>query len=247
MKILLTGDPDRVEEFMKFDLPDAEIEIVLPEDIPFVPEGMEEEEFFEEEVEDADFSEFDLIIDLNLDEDPSRMDSYITFGAKAIMGCAVKMNLAEIAEHAWAEVTIPFFGMNALPTFIHRERLELSLYDETEDEVLEAYMKALALNYEVVEDRAGMVTPRVVCMIINEACFVLQEGTSDIAGVDRAMKLGTNYPRGPFEWADAIGPRNVFETLLGMARETGDSRYKVAPLLRNMALKRRTFLQTQEA
>lgn len=87
-----------------------------------------------------------------------------------------------------------------------------------------------------------MVSARVVCMIINEAAFVLGEGTAEAAAVDNAMRLGTNYPEGPFAWADKIGLDNVFELLEALLTQTGDSRYKIAPALRQHLLRDTAFI-----
>ena len=60
-----------------------------------------------------------------------------------------------------------------------------------------------------VDDIPGMVTPRTLVMIINEAACALEEGVSNQDSIDIAMKLGTNYPKGPFEWAEAIGWQRI--------------------------------------
>ncbi|MEO5650820.1 MAG: 3-hydroxyacyl-CoA dehydrogenase family protein, partial [Ginsengibacter sp.] len=54
---------------------------------------------------------------------------------------------------------------------------------------------------------------RVISMIINEAFYTLKENVSTKKEIDLAMKLGTNYPFGPFEWAEKIGLENVFNLL----------------------------------
>ena len=77
-----------------------------------------------------------------------------------------------------------------------------------------------------------MVTPRVVLMIINEAYFPVQEGTASKDAINQAMKLGTNYPMGPFEWCVKIGIKDVYEMLEAMYQDTGDERYKICPLLK---------------
>ena len=105
------------------------------------------------------------------------------------------------------------------------------MLDHADHMILEATLKTLGLDYELIEDQVGMVAARVVCMIINEAGFVLGEGTADIAAVDQAMKLGTNYPQGPFEWCDAIGVYNVVEVLEALQSRFGDGKYKIAPAL----------------
>ena len=66
---------------------------------------------------------------------------------------------------------------------------------------------------EWVPDEPGFITARVISMIINEAWFALEEGVSTIEEIDTAMKLGTNYPYGPFEWANQIGLKNVYALL----------------------------------
>ena len=66
-------------------------------------------------------------------------------------------------------------------------------------------------------------------MIINEAWFAYADGVSTQQDIDLAMKLGTNYPYGPFEWGNKIGLNNIINLLLSMSEE--NSRYAPAPLL----------------
>ena len=90
------------------------------------------------------------------------------------------------------------------------------------------------LNIEAIHviDRVGMVTPRVIFMMINEAYYTLQEGTANKEDINIAMKLGTNYPYGPFEWAEKTGIRHVAETLEALYEDTHDERYRICPLLK---------------
>jgi 3-hydroxybutyryl-CoA dehydrogenase len=97
---------------------------------------------------------------------------------------------------------------------------------------LEELCSQLQSKFLVVDDRVGMVTPRVICMIINEAYFTLQEGTASREDIDLGMKLGTNYPFGPFEWCERIGIRHVFELLEAVYEDTKDERYRICPLLK---------------
>ncbi len=55
------------------------------------------------------------------------------------------------------------------------------------------------------------------------------------------MKLGTSYPRGPFEWANLIGVSRVYEVLEAMWQDTHEERYKVCPLLKTMYLRGESF------
>jgi len=88
----------------------------------------------------------------------------------------------------------------------------------------------LVTEFVCVEDRVGLVTPRVICMVINEAYYTLEEGTATRNDIDLAMKLGTNYPYDPFEWAKRIGIKNVIELLEAVYSDTQDDRYKVCSL-----------------
>lgn len=77
-----------------------------------------------------------------------------------------------------------------------------------------------------------MVTPRILMMIINEAYYTVQEGTAGKLDIDTAMKLGTAYPHGPFEWLQQIGIRDVYEVLDALYQDTREERYKICPLLK---------------
>jgi len=94
---------------------------------------------------------------------------------------------------------------------------------------------------EVVEDRMGLVSARVLVMIVNEAAFAFMEGVADPSDIDTAMKLGTNYPHGPLEWADRIGLDLVVGLLQALYDEYGEERYRPCVLLRQYARAARTF------
>jgi 3-hydroxybutyryl-CoA dehydrogenase len=135
----------------------------------------------------------------------------------------------------------PVFGLCLMPTLIDRKYLEISYQHKDHSAFLTDICQKLGTEYRIVEDRVGLVTPRVICMIINEACYTLQEGTASIRDIDLGMKLGTNYPHGPFEWANAIGINRVYETLEALHQDTREERYKVCPLLKTMYLKGDSF------
>jgi 3-hydroxybutyryl-CoA dehydrogenase len=125
---------------------------------------------------------------------------------------------------AEARLSNPVFGFCGLPGFFNREILEVT-DDNKQTSPLTAISEKLNFKAIRVKDQVGMVTPRVVAMIINEAFETLQNGVASKVDIDLSMKLGTNYPFGPFEWAERIGVDNVRALLLAIQRETADSRY----------------------
>jgi 3-hydroxybutyryl-CoA dehydrogenase len=87
-----------------------------------------------------------------------------------------------------------------------------------------------------VSDGPGLVRARILCCLINEAASALMEGVASAEDIDLAMKLGTNYPHGPLEWADHLGLDVVLAVMTGLFEEWGDDRYRPTPLLRRMVL-----------
>ena len=149
----------------------------------------------------------------------------------------IHLSLTEMLSHGAGFPAGLRFGFCGLPTLLNRSLLEVSLCHEADREKLAETCVALGTDYRVVADRVGLVTPRVICQIINEACFTVQEGTATMADVDLGMKLGTNYPHGPFAWANAIGVERVYAVLEALWHDTHDERYKVCPLLKRQALR----------
>ncbi len=124
------------------------------------------------------------------------------------------------------------FGFNGFPTMFNRQFLEVSLLHSSDEGVLKEVCEGIGTPYLLVDDRVGFVTPRVVCMIINEAYYTVQEGTASREDIDLAMKLGTNYPFGPFEWSKRIGVKNVYRLLEAVYEDTKDERYKISALMK---------------
>jgi 3-hydroxybutyryl-CoA dehydrogenase len=95
----------------------------------------------------------------------------------------------------------------------------------------ERFFASLGRHVEWVDDAPGLVLGRIVCQLVNEACFALGEGVGTAADIDAGMVLGLNHPRGPIEWGDAIGPAAVLAVLRGLQDEYREERYRPAPAL----------------
>lgn len=126
----------------------------------------------------------------------------------------------------------PTIGMNLIPTFIGGDLKEWSFADSASRKAGGKLAQQLHWEFREVHDQIGMVTPRILFQIINEACFTLEEGTASIEDIDNAMKLGTNYPYGPFEWAQRIGIQEVVDTLRALS-SVDPQRYQVCQLLQD--------------
>jgi len=224
-KVLLVGSPQRTEELKKRAWKNCLF-------VDFIQTTLEELALQAADV--------DVVIDLNLDEQPLRINAYKDLDIPVIVS-SLRVQLAEMVALAEGEMNCQLIGMNCLPSFIDRNVIELSLYHSANKTDLEALMTGFGQDFQLVEDRVGMVTPRILFMIMNEACYTLQEGTANIEDIDLGMKLGTNFPFGPFEWANRIGIDEVYLTLDAIYEDTRDERYKICPLLKTMYLKEEIF------
>ncbi len=85
----------------------------------------------------------------------------------------------------------------------------------------------------VLRDVPGLVVARTLAMLVNEGADAVWQGVCDEAAADQAMKLGVNYPAGPFEWLAQLGAARVIETLDALFESSRSERYRVSPLLRH--------------
>jgi 3-hydroxybutyryl-CoA dehydrogenase len=175
------------------------------------------------------FARASLILDFIIDDDPSQLQFYTGCKVPVFLN-SVKTTLQQLIAGAGLE-EVKFFGFNGLPTFVNRPVLELAIAREADREDVASICAGLDTGFEIVDDRPGMVSARVICMIVNEAYCSVEDGTALPSDIDVAMRLGTNYPRGPVEWGRAIGLRNVCDVLGALYRETQNERYRTCDLL----------------
>lgn len=128
-------------------------------------------------------------------------------------------------------------GFGALSPLKKGQLIELAAAlqsDSTSVGKAQQFFTRLGLETAIVQDSVGLVLPRIVCSLVNEAAYSLMEGVAQPRDIDTAMKLGTNYPRGPLEWGDVIGLDIVLAVLRGLFDEYGEEHYRPAPLLKQL-------------
>jgi len=179
------------------------------------------------------FGQVSVVFDFLIDEDPSQFQLFSGFRVPVFLN-TIKSSLAGLLDREAID-SKRFFGFNGLPSFVNRPAFEVTLADKAHVSALQPICGQLGTSFEIVEDSPGMVTPRIVCMIINEAYCAIEDGTATAENIDIAMKLGTNYPFGPIEWSKKIGLKNVVDVLDAVYRHTSSERYLVSELLRDEA------------
>ncbi len=170
------------------------------------------------------YPEADAYVDLLFEPSAKRLALLNMLSPKPVL-----INFVEGTLKGLPENMIRINGWNSL---LSRELMEATA-NETIKKEAENVMSAFNRKIEWTADIPGFITARVLAMIINEAYFALSENVSSKTETDTAMKLGTNYPNGPFEWAATIGLKNIL-ALLKELRKTQE-RYSPCPLLEKEA------------
>ncbi len=108
---------------------------------------------------------------------------------------------------------------------------------DTSDETTKAVIKAAEQMGKVAveaNDSPGFISNRILCPMLNEAVFALQEGVGSREAIDEVMKLGMNHPLGPLALADLIGLDVVLSVMEVLQADLGEDKYRPAYLLRKM-------------
>ncbi|RTL58513.1 MAG: hypothetical protein EKK37_09265 [Sphingobacteriales bacterium] len=213
MKITVLGTTSQQEEFRKKKLPEGS-------EIFFVPtlEAL------------SIISPSFIIFDLSFEPSTKRIELLTSLNKPVIINSVV---------NTLKGLGLPdsFIRMNAWPGFINREITEVAIGFDAQKESVQTIFQLLNWQYQLTPDTPGMISARIIAMIVNEAYFALGEEVSSKQEIDIAMKLGTNYPFGPFEWSKKIGLKNIYNLLVKLS-STG-KRYNIAPLLEKEALQQK--------
>jgi 3-hydroxybutyryl-CoA dehydrogenase len=165
-----------------------------------------------------------------------KLDLALPAPAVIITSC---LGFATTLMASWTSKPERIVGFATFYPFKDRKIVELAGGIRTAEGALqsaEQFFKSVGKETVRVKDMPGLTFPRIVSLIINEAARSLEEGVATAEEIDVAMRLGVNYPNGPLRWADQIGLDEVLAVLEGLQRETGDDRYRPAPLLRQLVV-----------
>ena len=166
-------------------------------------------------------TDFDAVIDLLFENNGYDVTYLKRFLPNRVIVNSVSKTNSEIGSS--------FIRINGWPGFLERNIAEVACIHDADKKEAEKILISLNRQVEWVPDIKGFISSRVVSMIINEAYFALEENVSTKEEIDIAMKLGTNYPYGPFEWAKKIGLKNIITLLTELSLT--EKRYQPANLL----------------
>jgi len=170
-------------------------------------------------------AEADVYMDLLFEMDAERTRHLKRLLPKPVMVNAVSWSTKKIGGG--------FIRINAWPGSLQRSVTEIAMPAGMSETFIQPVFSALQWKYILTPDIPGMITARVLAAIINEAYYTLGAQVSTREEIDIAMKLGTSYPYGPFEWSTKIGLTRIYELLTELSSE--DKRYTPAPLLEKEA------------
>jgi 3-hydroxybutyryl-CoA dehydrogenase len=182
----------------------------------------------------------DLVVEAASENPDLKYQIFRQIDAIAPGGAILASNTSSISITKIAAVTkrpqqvIGMHFMNPVPLMRLVEVIRgLATSDETTAATLEA---CRIMGKEPVEanDSPGFISNRILCPMINEAIFALQEGIGTPEAIDTVMKLGMNHPMGPLTLADFIGLDVVLSVMEILQRDLGDDKYRPAYLLRKM-------------
>ena len=153
--------------------------------------------------------EADVFIDLLFE------NSHLT----ALQQLLPKLIIVNSVEQTLFEMNSSFVRINGWNTFLESSLVEATSLKQSDKEKTEKVFALFNKKIEWIDDIVGFITPRVISMIINEAFISLKEGVSSKEEIDIAMKSGTNYPYGPFEWSQKIGVNNLKKLLSKLSKQ----------------------------
>lgn len=174
---------------------------------------------------------------LELAEKKARLQNMERYISNDTLVLSSALGVTATQAASWLSHPSRLVGFAAFANLEQTELIELCSALQTDAgyaKQAEAFMTAIGKEIEWVEDEVGLVFPRILSLIVNEAAFALMEKISSAEDIDTAMRKGTNYPMGPLAWADELGLDDIYAVLSGLHRDMGEERYRPASLLRKL-------------
>lgn len=192
-------------------------------------------------------AEPDLVLITDGEDSPEQSQRLEALRSLAMKSVKTKVLFHAVAQPFPSDGLVQWAAWNAWPDALESDCWEIAIPAMHDSEALRLEWRALAaaLQLELVfcPNRGGMVTPRVLACLINEAYLTRDQGVATAEDIDLGMRYGTNYPRGPFEWCQRIGaPRIVRALDAWAALDPAQDAYKVADGLRQEALSQQNKL-----
>lgn len=187
-----------------------------------------------------DLADCDLVIEAIVENETIKKDLWKQLDQIVKKDAIFASNTSSIPITVLASATgrpDRFIGMHFMNPVPLMRLIEVIKGHETSDETLATVFgvgKTMGKACHACEDYPGFVSNRILCPMLNEAIFALQEGVGTREDIDAIMHLGMNHPMGPLTLADFVGLDTLLAIMDILHEGFGDPKYRAAPLLRKM-------------